>query len=42
MKKYYKYIIIIFFKYFFPVKNVVFNIKKILYLKLIFNKKLSL
>ena len=42
MKRHYKYIIITFFKYFFPVKNVVFNIKKTLYLKFIFNRKLFL
>ena len=42
MKRYYKYIIITLFKYLFSVKNVVFNIKKTLYLKFIFNRKLSL
>ena len=42
MKRYYKYIIITLFKYFFSVKNIIFNIKEILYLKFIFNRKLSL
>ena len=42
MKKHYKHIIIALFKYLFPVKNVVFNIKKTLYLKFIFNRKSSL
>ena len=42
MKRHYKYIIITLFKYFFLVKNVIFNIKEILYLKFIFNKRLFL
>ena len=42
MKKHYKYTIITLFKYLFPVKNVIFNIKETLYLKFIFNKRLFL